>query len=353
MNVDAPLVYAGTPIRMPGNEIRGFRKGGVLEDIEACNAPLRTRLDYRVAQLSSPDKLGTFQNQRIGLGRHKQPAAVVIGNMCLAHGSAHIHDCAIDGFGGKGRGITECGCLSLQNGRGILFDLQRHAVCRRIEPVSNQVIGDGCSVKTVNDLIHGLVLVNGDINVRGIAMGSAGAVGFAVIRHGYFGVPNRDLYLASLGIAFVTVIENYTVLFHQRRAQLRVHQFRITVLKFVCHCSNLLLQFEVRIESGEGRSYAVRRFGTAALSVFRAGIDVYAGAVILFCGVGFEKPRVGFFQSFQLVVKSQQLVAVQLYSVQIKQSACGFAVFRLAVGERDVDGAGLAHGRDIGVVFGL
>ena len=57
VNVDAPLVYAGTPIRMPGNEIRGFRKGGVLEDIEACNAPLRTRLDYRVAQLSSPDKL--------------------------------------------------------------------------------------------------------------------------------------------------------------------------------------------------------------------------------------------------------------------------------------------------------
>lgn len=42
VNVDAPLVYAGTPIRMPGNEIRGFRKGGVLEDIEACNAPLRT-----------------------------------------------------------------------------------------------------------------------------------------------------------------------------------------------------------------------------------------------------------------------------------------------------------------------
>lgn len=114
------------------------------------------------------------------------------------------------------------------------------------------------------------------------------------------------------------------------------------------------LQFEVRIERGKSSGHAVRRCGTAALPVFCTGIDVYAGAVLTgVCIRGVKQPRVGFFQSFQLIVKSQQLVAVQLYSVQVEQSACGLAAFRLAVGERDVDGADLAHGRDIGVVFGL
>ena len=64
--------------------------------------------------------------------------------------------------------------------------------------------------------------------------------------------------------------------------------------------------------------------------MFRTGIDVYAGAVLTGVRIrGVKQQRVGFFQSFQLIVKSQQLVAVQLYRVQVKQSACGLAVFAL------------------------
>ena len=138
--------------------------------------------------------------------------------------------------GGRGQGSL-WGGGQLRGAVGI--GLQGQRVTGAVQTVSHQLAGNTLSVKAVDDLIHGLVLVDGDGQIGGVAVGLFCAGLLVVVIDGDLGVTDGDLDGTGLGAALIAVVANHADLLDQRGPQLKVYQIGIADLCFMCHTNFL------------------------------------------------------------------------------------------------------------------
>ena len=123
--------------------------------------------------------------------------------------------------------------------RAVGVGLQGQRVTGAVQTVSHQLAGNTLSVKAVADLIHGLVLVDGDGQIGGVAVGLFCAGLLVVVIDGDLGVTDGNLDGTCLGAALVAVVADHADFLHQRLAQLEVDQIGIADLCFMCHTNFL------------------------------------------------------------------------------------------------------------------
>ena len=106
---------------------------------------------------------------------------------------------------------------------------------------SHQIAGNALCIETIDDLVHGLVVVDVDGEVGGIAAGLLCTLGLVVVVHHHLGVTDRNLDGTCLGAALIAVVADHADFLHQRLAQLEVNQIGIADLCFMCHKNILSL----------------------------------------------------------------------------------------------------------------
>ena len=240
MDGNGPLIDDGEPVGMTGHILHVLAQGGILEHGVACDLAHSAGLNDRVAQVGSLDELGALQEQAVGVRGDQQPAA------CGGHAdggllSACIHDVGVDGLFGQGGGIAEGSACSGQLHGAVRIHLQAQRVTGAVQAVSNQIAGNALCIETIDDLIHGFVVVDVDGEVGGVTAGLLCTLGLVVVVHHHLGVTDGNLDGTCLGAALVAVVADHADFLHQRLAQLEVDQIGIADLCFMCHKNILSL----------------------------------------------------------------------------------------------------------------
>ena len=184
------------------------------------------------------------------LGRDDHKAA--IGGYALAaqHALGLQRQLVGVGLGSGGLGGADGGAAGgLQSLDGLLVDGQAQAVTGAVQAVGHNAIGHTGGIKAVDQLVHGLVLVDVQLQVgSGTGLG-VDAGGLVVVLDRDFGITHRDLDLARLGVALVAVVKDVVVTGHKLVAQLSVHQLAPAFL--ICMCHNWLLSVKLTLSSSD------------------------------------------------------------------------------------------------------
>ena len=232
---------------MTGNELGGGlfagHAGGALvihvvgfKHIEARNAAHNTLLHQLLRQVALLD-IVLVQHQHLqilrgcdeetAIGRHALAAQHALGLQRQLIGVA-LGGCGLGGADG-GTGGT------FQRGNGLLVDGQGQRVTGAVQTVGHNIIRHAVGVVAVDQLVHGLVVVDVQVQIGGGARLGSDAVGLVVLLDGHLGVTDRDLDLAGGGVALVAAVEDEVITGHQLVAQLCVHQSGPTFLICMCH----------------------------------------------------------------------------------------------------------------------
>nr|DAR11663.1 MAG TPA: hypothetical protein [Caudoviricetes sp.] len=318
---------------MTGDVLHVFAEGGILKDGEASDAAHSAGLDDSIAKVRRLDELGTLQQQTIDFGRDQQPAAFGR-DMDGGELGAGVHDVAVDGLLGQGGGGAEGSACGGQLHRAVGIHLQRQRITGTVQTISHQIVGDAGGVEAVDDLIDGLVLVDVDGKIGGIAAGQLCAGLLVVVVHGNFGVADRDFDRAGLGAALIAAVADNTDLLDQRCPELEVNQLGITNLCFVCHnVSFLSVDLDAGVHRFEGSGDSIGVTGGRSAVLCAAGnVDTAA-----LCGLA-ESPGVGLCGFFQRLVDVGGAVFGGLEGLHVQQGADGLDAAALLSHDGGVQG---------------
>ena len=99
----------------------------------------------------------------------------------------------------------------------------------------HDAVGHTLGIETVDQFVHGFILVDVQIQVGGGTGGRVDAVRLVVVFDLNLGVAHRDLDLSGFGVTLVAVVEDVVVAGHKIGAQLRVHHLAVAILICMCH----------------------------------------------------------------------------------------------------------------------
>nr|DAG78475.1 MAG TPA: hypothetical protein [Caudoviricetes sp.] len=315
MDGNSPLVDEGEPVGVTGDILHALAEGGILKDGEASDAAHSAGLDDGVAEVRRLDELRGLEQQTVDAGGDQQPAALG-GDVLLGELGAGVHDVAVDGLFGQGGGGAEGRACGGQLRRAVGIHLQRQRITGTVQTVSHQIVGDTDGVEAVDDLIDGLVLVDVDGEVGGIAAGQLCAGLLVVVVHGNFGVADGDFDGTGLGAALIAAVADDADLLDQRRPELEVNQLGITNLCFVCHnISFLSVDLDAGVHCLEGCGDGIGVAGGRSAVLCTAG-----NADAALCGLA-ESPGVGLRGFFQRLVDVGGAVFGGFEGIHVQQGA--------------------------------
>nr|DAM17955.1 MAG TPA: hypothetical protein [Caudoviricetes sp.] len=333
MDGDGPLVDECKPVGMTGDVLHTLAEGRILKDGEASDAAHSAGLDDGIAKVRCLDELGTLQQQTIDLGGDQQPAALG-GDMDGGELGAGVHDVAVDGLLGQGGGGAESRACGGQLHRAVGIHLQRQRITGTVQTVSHQIVGDAGGVEAVDDLIDGLVLVDVDGEIGGVAAGQLCAGLLVVVVHSDFSVADGDFDGTGLGAALIAAVADDADLLDQRRPELEVNQLGITNLCFVCHnISFLSVDLDAGVHCLEGCGDSIGVAGGRSAVLCTAG---NADAAAL-CGLA-EGPRICLCGFFQRLVDVGGAVFGGLEGLHVQQGADGLDAAALLAHDGGVQG---------------
>ena len=247
MHADLPLHDTVAPVRVPGNELGGGlfagHAGGALkihvvglEHVKARNAAHHAGLHQLLRQVALLDEV-VVQHQHLQiLGGGDQPAAIGGDTLAAQHTLGLQRQLVGVGFGRGGLGGADGSAgRALQRIDALLIHGQAHAVTGAVQALGHNAVGHAGGVVAVDQLVHGLVLVDRQVNIGRAARVQVNAGGLVVGLYGNLGVTHRDFNFACLGVALVAVVENHIVAGHKHIAQLGVHQLAPAFLIQMCH----------------------------------------------------------------------------------------------------------------------
>nr|DAM96855.1 MAG TPA: hypothetical protein [Caudoviricetes sp.] len=311
----APLLDAGEPVGVARDKVHLLAEGGILKDGKACHTAHRAGLHHGVAQSRRLDELRALQQQGIGLRGDQQPTAIR-GNMGLGQLGAGVHDGVIDVGLGQGSSAVHGGAAGYQLGRSVGLHLQGQRVTGAVQTVGHQMAGHALGVKAVDDLVHGLVVVDVQIQIGGGAGIGIHAVCLVVGLDGNLSVADRNLDLTGLGAALVAVVEDGIVAGDQSRTQLCIYQSGITLLTCMCHRDLLsLLQVQFRVQGFESGFHTIALVGGRCTVLGSGGDHGHPGCTVLTKG-----PRIRLGSIVQCLCNVGTAVGRAFQGIQIQQS---------------------------------
>nr|DAE50784.1 MAG TPA: hypothetical protein [Caudoviricetes sp.] len=323
-----PLHDAVAPVGVAADELGGGflagHAGGVLEihvvglvhrkarDLTHCAG-----LHQLLGQIALLDEAVVLHEDFQILGADDHPAAS-LRHAVAAQGTLCGQSFLVGGGSGAGGlGGADVGTrCALQRLDGLFVDGQSHGVACAVQTLGGDAVGHGCSVKAVDDLVHGLVVVDVQIQIGGGAGIGIHAVCLVVGLDGNLSVADRDLDLTGLGAALVAVVEDGIVAGDQSRTQLCIYQSGITLLTCMCHRNLLsLLQVQFRVQGFESGFHTIAVVGGRCTVLGSGGDHGHTSCTVLTKG-----PRIRLGSIVQCLCNVGTAVGRAFQGIQIQQS---------------------------------